>query len=73
MKLLKLKAALHGMILMFSLGMTLVMLMETKSAIYPHVFCYICAIISFINVLYSAWLLVDCNREIEAIEARERR
>lgn len=73
MKLLKLKAALHEIILMFSLGMTLIMLAETKSTIYPHVFCYICTAISFINVVYSAWLLVDCNMEIEEIEARERR
>ena len=73
MKLLKAKAALHGVVLMFSAGVTLLMLMETERNVYPDVFCIICAVISLINVQYSAWLLVECNKEIEEIEARERR
>ena len=73
MKLLKAKAALHEFIMFFSFGMTLVMIAETQTNIYPDVFCLVCAIISLINIGYSAWLLVECDKEIEAIEARERR
>lgn len=71
--LLKAKANLHGFILIFSFGMTILMLAEAKSNIYPDIFCYICAVVSLINVLYSAWLLVDCNKAIEEATAKERR
>lgn len=73
MKLLKAKMFLHEVIMLFSIGMTMIMLAEAKTVIYPAFFCYLCAFISFINVLYSAWLLVDCNKEIERIKERERR
>lgn len=73
MKLLKAKAFLHGVTFLFSFGVTIIMLVETKNALYPKVFCYICAVVSLINVMYSAWLMVECNKEIEEIKARERR
>ena len=71
--LLKAKAILHGIIFLFSFGMSITMLVEAKTAIFPPVFCYICAVVSIINVVYSAWLLVDCNKAIEEAEAKERR
>ena len=73
MKLLKLKMFLHEGTMLFSIGLTMIMLVEARNALYPKVFCYICAVVSLVNVLYSAWLLVDCNMEIEEAEARERR
>ena len=73
MFLLKAKAALHEFIMFFSLGITLIMIAETQTNFYPDVFCLICAIVSLINIGYSAWLLVECNKEIEEIEERQRR
>ena len=73
MKLLKAKAFLHGVIFIFSTGVTALMMVEARSNIYPDIFCYICAFISLINVLYSAVMVADCNMEIEEIKARERR
>lgn len=73
MKLLKFQAALHEFIMFFSFGMTLVMIAETQNNLYPDVFCLVCAIISLINVLYSAWLMVECDKGMEEIKARERR
>lgn len=73
MKLLKIKILLHEGTMLFSIGMALVMLMETTNNLYPDVFCYIAAGISLINTLYSAWLLVDSRMELEEMLERERR
>jgi len=72
-KMLKISMFLHETIMMFSIGMTLVMLMETTDNIYPDVFCYICAFISLTNVLYSAYMSVYYNNEIKRIKTKERR
>lgn len=71
--LLKVKAFLHEAVFLVSFGMAITMLVEAKSNIYPDLPCYICAATALLNVAYSAWLLVECNKEIEEIEARERR
>lgn len=68
--LLKAKAFIHGFIFLFSIGIAILMIIETQSNIYPNILCYICAVIGFLNAIYSAWLLVDCNKAIEEIEER---
>lgn len=71
--LLKVKAFLHGAIFFCSFGIFVTMLVEAKGNLYPDILCYICAVVALLNTAYSAWLLVDCNKEIEKIEEMERR
>lgn len=57
------KRYIHEFLFIFSIGMTLTMLVLITSEIYPDVFCIICAVTSLLNVQYAACVLVESEIE----------
>lgn len=65
MILLKIKMFLHMFIGFTSVGISLVMMLEAKCNVYPDFFCWVCAVTSFINAAYSAYLCCKCEDEMK--------